>query len=130
MTDSYTSELRDIIDRAFVAEHHGRATAKMVHASVHRDLPEHLIDFLVVKGLRSQINAYFNTKGDDGLPKRPEVNADGEHAQLELLSVEEFSYLHAAYVSRADANRQQAEKVRERCFEAHGVDLALTVASA
>lgn len=125
MTDSYTAELRDMIDRAFVGEHHGRATATMVHASVQRNLPDHLLDYLIAKGLRSQITAYFNAKSDDGLPKRPEVNRDGEHAQLELLSVEEFGYLHAAYVSRADANRQQAERVRERCYAAYGVDLAL-----
>lgn len=130
MSDNYTAELREIIDRAFVAEHSGRATAQMLHGSVYRDLPEHLVDYLIGKGIRSQINSYFNTKADDGLPKRPEVNANGEHAQLELLSVDEFAYVHESYVSRADANRAQAQKVRERCFEQHGVDLASKAVSA
>lgn len=124
MTDSYTAELRDIIDRTFTSEHHGRATAQMVHHSVHRDLPDHLIDFLIGKGIRAQITSYFREKDREGLPKRPEVNPDGEHVQLALLSVTECSYVHSRYLDRADANLAQAEKVRRFCLEQHGVDLA------
>lgn len=124
MTDTYTSELHDIIDRAFTAEHGGRATVQMVHSSVHRDLPEHLIDYLVGKGLRSQVTSYFREQDSDGLPKRPAANPDGEHAQLAFLSVEEFAYVHSTYLDRASANTAQAEKVRRRCIETHGVDIA------
>lgn len=130
MTDTFTSELRDIIDRAFTGEYGGRATAQMVHNSVHRDLPEHLIDYLIGKGLRSQVAAYFREQDHDGLPKRPAANPDGEHAQLTLLSVEEFAYVHSTYLDRAAANSTQAEKVRARCLEMHGVDLATAQASA
>lgn len=128
MIDSYTTELRDLIDRAFTAEHGGRATAQMVHNSVHALLPEHLIDYLIGKGLRSQVNAYFNAKDDDGLPKRPEINTEGEHAQLEFASVTEHAYVYGRYIDRADANRAQAEKVRQRCLDVHGVDLVSVVA--
>lgn len=124
MVDSHTAELRDLIDRAFTGEHGGAATAQMVHNSVHRDLPEHLTDYLIGKGLRSQITAYFRDKDADGLPKRPEVNAEGEHKQLELASVSEYAYVHAKYTDRASENIAQAEKVRARCLEVHGVDLA------
>lgn len=130
MPDSYALELREIIDRAFSVEHSGRATAQMVHATVQSDLPEHLVDYLIGKGIRSQVNAYFNAKDDDGLPKRPEVNAAGEHAQLDFASVTEFSYVHAKYVDRADANRAQAEKVRQRCLAVHQVDIDATASSA
>lgn len=130
MTDSYTAELRDLIDRAFTAEHGGRATAQMVHNSVHRDLPEHLVDALIGKGIRSQITAYFREQDNDGLPKRPAANPEGEHAQLSLFSVEEFAYLHSTYVERAAANEAQAEKVRLRCIETHGVDVAASRAAA
>lgn len=124
MIDTYTSELRDIIDRAFTHEHAGRATAQMVHNSVHRDLPDHLVDYLIGKGLRSQVAAYFREQGSDGLPKRPAANPEGEHAQLSFLSVDEFVYVHSTYLTRAEANKAQAEKIRARCLETHGVDVA------
>lgn len=124
MTDSYTSELRQIIDKAFTEEHGGRATAHMVHLSAHRDLPEHLVDFLVGKGLRSQVALYFREQDNDGLPKRPAANPDGEHVQLGLLSVEECGFVYDSYVARAEANSAQAEKVREFCIGRHGIDLA------
>lgn len=124
MTDSYATELRDLIDRAFVGEHGGRATAQMVHNSVHRDLPEHLIDYLIGKGLRSRISAYFNDKDGEGLPKRPAVNPDGIHADATLLTLEECGFVYAGYLERAEANKQQADKWRERVLEEHGVDLA------
>lgn len=130
MTDSFATELRDLIDRAFVGEHGGRASAQMVHNSAHRDLPEHLIDFLVGKGLASQVAAYFREKDGEGLPKRPAVNGEGEHVQLALLTVEECGYVYAAYCDRATANEQQAEKVRQFCLEQHGVDLASQVGAA
>lgn len=130
MPDSFTAELRDIIDRAYTTEHAGRATAQMVHNSAHRDLPGHLIDFLVGKGLRAQVTAYFREKDAEGLPKRPEANADGEHVQLDFLSVEECGYVYNRYVDRADANQSQAEKVRAFCIEQHGVDVAATAMSA
>lgn len=123
MADSYASELKDLIDRAFIGEHGGRATAEMVHYSVQRDLPEHLVDYLVGKGLRSQVAAYFRAKDDDGLPRRPEVNEQGEHTQLEFANVREYEYVHAAYLARVQANAIQAEKVRQRCLDVHGVDL-------
>lgn len=124
MADSFGTELRDLIDRAFVNEYAGRATAQMVHNSVHRDLPDHLIDYLVGKGLKSRIANYFNEKDHDGLPKRPAANAAGEHAQLTLLSLNEFVFVHTTYIDRADANLAQAEKLRTRCLETHGVDIA------
>lgn len=129
MTDSYTTELRDIIDRAFVSEYGGRATAQMVHNSVHRDLPDHLIDFLIGKGLRAQVGAYFRVKDAEGLPKRPAVNAEGEHVQFSLLSPDELAYLYGKYLELSDANREQAEKVRLSCLATHGVDLAVKAAS-
>lgn len=124
MTDSYTAELRDLIDRAFTGEHGGRATVGMVHATVYRDLPDHLLDFLIGKGIRAQVAAYFRAKDAEGLPKRPEVNDDGEHATLESLSVVEFGFVHRRYLDRAAANAEQAEKVRQRCMDVHHVDVA------
>ena len=126
MTDSYTTELREIIDRAFTAEYAGRATVQMVHNAVQRDLPEHLIDYLVGKGLRSQVTAYFREQDSDGLPLRPAANDQGEHAQLAFFTVEEFAYVHEGYLARAAANQTQAEKVRARCLDLHGVDLAVS----
>lgn len=130
MSDSFTAELRDLIDRAFVDELGGRATLEMVHATVWRDLPEHLVDHLIGKGLRSQVSAYFRDKDADGLPKRPEVNPEGVHAQIELLPVEEFAYVYDAYTARMEANAAQREKVRQRCLEVHGVDVARIAAPA
>lgn len=123
MADSFASELKDIIDRVFVGEYGGRATAEMVHYSVQSDLPPHLVDYLVGKGLRSRVTAYFNAKDDDGLPRRPEVNEQGEHTLLEFASVPEYEYVHSAYLARVRANALQAEKVRQRCLDVHGVDL-------
>lgn len=130
MTDSFATELRDLIDRAFIGEHGGRASAQMVQNSVHRDLPEHLLDYLIGKGLRARITSYFNDKDGEGLPKRPAVNLDGIHADATLLSLEECGYVYAGYLDRADANLQQADKWRERVLKEHGVDLAVQVGAA
>lgn len=124
MADSFTAELKDIIDRAFIGEHGGRATVEMVHHSVQANLPPHLADYLIGKGLRSQVGAYFRAKDDEGLPRRPEVNDEGEHTQLEFANVIEHEYVYAAYLARVEANAAQAEKVRQRCLDVHGVDLA------
>lgn len=130
MADSYTTELRDIIDRAFVSEHAGRATAQMVHNTIYGDLPEHLVDYLIGKGIKAEIGAYFRAKGRDGLPKRPKVNDEGEHAQFSLLSPTELAYLYRQYLDAAGANAAQADKVRLACLKKHGVDLAAQVGAA
>lgn len=129
MTDTYTAELRDVIDRAFTEEYGGRATAQMVHNSVYRDLPEHLIDFLIGKGIRAQVGSYFRAQDAEGLPRRPAVNDDGEHAQFSLLSPDELAYLYRQYLDRSHANQEQAEKVRQVCLSRHGVDLSAARAS-
>jgi hypothetical protein len=123
MADSFRSELRDIIERVYINDLGGRATQKMVHAGVWRDLPEHLTDYLIGKGIASEVQTYFRSKGSDGLPKFPEVNADGEHHQLEFLSVTEFAFVHSKYVDRASANNEQADKIRQLCLDKYGVDL-------
>lgn len=105
-------------------------SVQMIHNSVWRDLPDHLIDYLIGKGLRSQVTAYFHEQDQDGLPKRPSANPEGEHKQLELLSLSEFTFVHTSYLSRAKANRKQAEKIRLRCLDAHGVDLLAIKATA
>lgn len=130
MTDSHAAELRDLIDRAFIGEYGGRATAQMVQNSLHGSLPDHLVDYLIGKGLRARISSYFNDKDGEGLPKRPAVDVDGIHADATLLTVEECGFVYAAYLDRADANRQQAEKWRERVLEERGVDLASVVGAA
>lgn len=123
MADSFRTELRDLIDRVYFGEFEAEATTQMVHMAVHRDLPEHLIDYLIGKGIASEVQSFFRSKTSDGLPRFPEVNDEGSHKQLELLSVDEFTFVHRRYIDRADANSAQADKIRERCLEVHGVDL-------
>ena len=127
MADSFATELREIIDRAYTVELGGRATHKMVHAHTQGSLPDHVVDYLVGKGLAAEVALYFREKNSDGLPKRPAVNSDGEHVQLAFLTVEECGFVYDAYRSRADANREKADKVRDFCLEQHGVDLAAAV---
>lgn len=124
MTDSFASELRDLIDRVYIANHGGRATQGMVHNDVWAALPEHMADYLIGKGIRAEVTTYFRAKTIDGLPRFPEVNAMGEHVQLELLSVAEFGFVHASYVKRSDQNLAQADKIRQRCIAVHGVEPA------
>jgi len=124
MSDSYAAELRDLIDRAFVGEYGSRASAQMVQNSLHDNLPEHLIDYLISKGLRARITSYFNDKDGDGLPKRPAVDTDGIHADAALLTIDECGFVYAGYLDRAAANEQQAEKWRVRVLDERGVDLA------
>lgn len=124
--DPYRAEMQDHIDRVFIDYLGGRATQRMVKDQVQETLPAHMAEYLIGKGLDSEVSRYFRTKGKDGLPKAPEVNESGEHAPLSLLTVDELTYLHDKYVARADANATQAEKVRERCLRVHGVDLEQT----
>lgn len=130
MSDSYRSELQDIIDRSFIGEFGGRATAQMIQTSIYADLPEHLTDYLIGKGIKAEIGAYFRAKGDDGLPQRPKVNDEGVHAQLSLLDLDELTYLYRQYVNASDASRAQAEKVRLIAVAQYQVDLAAKVATA
>lgn len=123
MTDSFRTELRDLIDRVYFGEFEAEATTQMVHLAVHRDLPEHLVDYLIGKGIASEVQSFFRSKTSDGLPRFPEVNEEGSHKQLELLSIDEFAFVHTKYVDRADANSAQAEKIRQRCIDLHGVDV-------
>lgn len=127
--DSARAELRDIIDRTYLGDLGGRATAERVRHTVWAELPEHLRDYLIGKGLASEIQSYFRTRGRDGLPMAPEVNEEGEHVQLEFLSVTEFVFLHARYVDRSEANAEQADKVRQRCLDTHGVDISAKAAA-
>lgn len=128
--DSARAELRDIIDRTFVGDLAGRATAERVRVTVWADLPDHLRDYLIGKGLASEIQSYFRTRSRDGLPMAPEVNEAGEHVQLEFLSVTEYAFLYSKYVDRSEANADQATKVRQRCLDLHRVDLINVVTTA
>lgn len=130
MVDSYRCELRDLIDSIYHGELGGRATQGQLHTAVWSVLPEHFADYLIGKGIRSEVSAYFRMKEASGLPKYPEVNAEGEHVQLILLSASEMEFLHRSYLDRADANTAQAEKVRDLCLGMHGVDLNAVRATA
>lgn len=127
--DSYRSELREIIEQVYIADFGGRATQQMVHAGVLSALPDHLTDYLIGKGIASEVQSYFRVKGSEGLPRFPEVNAEHEHVQLEFLSVTEFAFLHSSYAARAEANTAQADKVRQMCLDRHGVDLTIAEAA-
>ena len=124
MTDSYRAELRDLIDRTFLGTLGGEATAEGVRVAVWAALPDHMKDYLIGKGLASEVQSYFRAKGRDGLPRYPEANASGTHRQLELLSVDEFAYVRTKYLSRSRANAEQAERIAERCLGIHGVDIS------
>lgn len=123
MSSSEHAELTDLIERVF-HEVGGRATAgeMMEHLT---GIPEHLNTYLVNNGLKTLIGQYFRSRTDAGLPTAPEIDSDGTHAQLELLSVEEFRYVVRQQMNASRAARQQAKKYADKCAEVHGITIDL-----
>lgn len=130
MADSYSSEIQALIGEVYVSEFGTRATQPMVRQQVWTHLPDHMADYLIGKGLASEVQRFFRVQNSDGLPKYPEVNEDGEHAQLELLSLDEFRFVHDSYMVRAEANASKAHLIRQMCLDMHRVDLAAKAATA
>jgi len=119
MSDSERQELLDLIDRTFLALG-GRATMAEMFASI--ELPPHLCAYCTRQGLRTAISSYFRrARRDDGLPQAPEVDDDGNHAQLELWTVDDCRFLVAAYVSASESNRRRAQQIVEHCWDRYGV---------
>lgn len=125
MTDSYRSELLEQTDHIFKSDLCGRAVIRDVVNRLTQNLPEGAADYYVRKGITGVVQSYFRTKGADGLPQAPQVNAAGEHVQLELLTVDDYRYLARQYLDRSHANRAQAEKVAARCSQIYSVALDL-----
>lgn len=130
MADSYSSEIQALIGEVYIGEFGTRASQPMVTKHVWAQLPEHMADFLIGKGLAGEVQRFFREKTRDGLPKYPEVNEQGEHAQLELLSLDEFRFVHSSYIARAEANADKALLIRQMCLDIHRVDLVPAGATA
>lgn len=124
MTTSFPAEIRDVAQRLVDADFGGRAMTREVVDTLIATLPGHLIDYVIRKGLTSEVNAMFRAKAANGLPRYPEANPAGEHVQFELLSVDESAYVYESYRKRGAANFAKAQLVREACLDAHHVDLA------
>lgn len=125
MTDSYRAELLEQADRVFRNDLGGRGSLGDVLDRLVELLPPGAESYYVRKGVANVVAAYFRQQTRDGLPQAPQVNDTGEHAQLELLTVVELTYLARQYLDRSQANRVQAEKVAARCAEMYGVALDL-----
>jgi hypothetical protein len=126
VTDSYRSELIELVERVFVEDLGGRASkAQVVDRIATTELPPGAENYFIRVGASSVVQSYFRTKGAEGLPQAPQVNDEGEHAQQGLWTLEEYHYLARQYLDRSHSNRVQAEKVAAECARVYGVTLDL-----
>lgn len=118
MIDSERAELNDMIDRAFT-DLGGRATKAEI-INVLR-LPAHLKDFCARQGLKTVVGLYLRKLSKSGLPQAPAVDGEGNHAQLELMTIDDCRFLVAAYRVRGEANYRRAEQIVEFCAARYDV---------
>lgn len=132
MISSESAELADMFDRVFVGQFGGRASVDEVYRAVLKDLPNHLRDYLVATGLKTKIGTHFRKRNSIGLPAAPEVNAQGVHVQLDMMSVEEFRYCVQRQCRDAETSKAQAHRYAQLCAEVHGelIDVAAELAKA
>ncbi|WGW12693.1 hypothetical protein LWF01_02680 [Saxibacter everestensis] len=124
MSASENQELSDLYQRIF-EELGGRATVKEIVAHATITAGQHLNEYLTAQGHKTKVGAFLRRKGTSGLPQAPEVDGQGTHVQLELLSVEEFKYVVAHHLKSARASAQQARNLADYCYEMRGVALDL-----
>lgn len=124
MPSSENAEIHDLIHRIFTEQFGSAASTPEVYRAAADSLPEHLSRHLIGKGLKAEISRYFRTKRSDGLPQAPEVDDEGTHKQLDLMTVPEYRYVIEAYLKSSAASRAQAAKLIDLCREIHGVTIA------
>ncbi len=130
MPHSESTEVQDLLQRLFTEQFGNEASnAELLRALVPA-LPEHLQNYILVSGLKSQIGVFFRRKRADGLPQAPEVNRDGLHKQLDLMEVEDFRYVIEQYLKSSAAHRAQAHKLASLCFDVHGVAISVEMLEA
>lgn len=124
MTSSEYAEIQDAVERAW-ATLGMRGSNRDVLDTLRTDLPDHLREYLTDRGLSQAIGTFFRRKNKVGLAQAPEVDADGTHAQMELLSAAEFRYVIAAHVK---AGKNEFRIAKAYALEARarlGVDIDL-----
>jgi len=124
MTDSTNAEMQDLIGGIFLGRLGGRASTRETCDMLRQTLPDHLVEATLNRGLTTAVQAYFRHKTADGLPAAPEANAEGEHVQLSLLSVDEYKFVYGRQIRNGEAAYAQARKYAEKCIDVHGVDIA------
>ncbi len=129
MSSSEGAELRDMIQRAF--EHlGGRATVGEITAYLEPTLPGYLKASLVRAGLSNRVGRALRQPGKLGLPKAPEVDKDGTHVQLELMSADEFRYVVARQMDNSASAYRRAQQMADLCFALHGERIPIQMAVA
>lgn len=98
----------------------GRATSPDVQRRVWELLTDEQYGRLAYKALAPIISSFFLRRNRNGLPQAPEVDGDGTHCQLELITVDEYRYLVRSYVQRSSQNLAMAHKFAQQCKDVHG----------
>ncbi|MEH3033325.1 MAG: hypothetical protein PGN07_04615 [Aeromicrobium erythreum] len=130
MPSSENAELHDLIHRVFTETFGSAASAPEVFREVVTSIPDHLTRHLVGKGPKAEISGYFRTKRADGLPQAPEVDDEGTHKQLDLMTVPEYRYVIEQYLKSSAASQAQAQKLADLCHALHGVTIPLQMIDA
>jgi type II secretory pathway component PulJ len=116
MTDALMGRIGTVFDQLG-----GRATNQDLQAHVESTLTIDERSHLVRTGLSTRIASFFRQRAESGLPQAPEIDEHGTHAQLDLLSVEEWRYVVRQYMLRSLANRRKARDAADLCFQQHAV---------
>lgn len=129
MSSSEGAELKDMIQRAF-EELGGRATKGEIVAFLEPQIPGYLKSSIVRAGLATKVGGFLRQPGKLGLPKAPEVDKDGTHVQLELMSADEFRYVVARQMDNSASAYRRAQQMADLCFALHEVRIPVQIALA
>ena len=121
MSHSEGAELKDMIQRAF-EELGGRFLEPQI--------PGYLKSSIVRAGLATKVGGFLRQPGKLGLPKAPEVDKDGTHVQLELMSADEFRYVVARQMDNSASAYRRAQQMADLCFALHEVRIPVQIALA
>lgn len=103
----------------------GRAPAQKIAAHVADRLDPDEYRDTTWNGFVAQVRNALRSIGGNGLPSA--VSVSGEYVQVALLSVEEYRTVVGEYMSRAQANRDVAQRFIDECAAVHGVVIDVRV---
>ncbi|MCW2496372.1 hypothetical protein [Jatrophihabitans sp.] len=126
MSTHESNEIHEAIDRTWIEQLGGRGTHGDVWGVLRENLPEHLRQYLADRGLSSAVSSYFRRKNAAGLAQAPQVSDDGVHAQLELMSADEFRYVVNVHVVSSKNERDIAEAWAKEAHDRLGVRISLS----
>ena len=126
---SISTEVQELAATVF-EDLNGRATSREIQSRVRDLLSEEQRDRLADRALAPIVSGYFLRRHSSGLPHAPEVNKDGTHCQLQLMTVDEGRYVIRNYMRQSRTLADMAYLTAKWVHALHGEWIDPVVVSA